>query len=136
MKPASASSTALLLIAHGSREEAANADLRFLAQKLRERNAYPIVEASFLELEEPTIEQGAEKCIQRGAKRVVLLPFFLSAGIHVSRDLTEAQRTLSARYAGIEFLLAEPLGRHPLLADVVMERARGAEQEMNPHARS
>ena len=39
--------TALLLIAHGSRNAEANADLRQLAAELRRRGAYPIVEAAF-----------------------------------------------------------------------------------------
>src|ERR1700736_5770457 len=79
--------TALLLIAHGSRQNDANADLHYFAAVLRERGDYPIVEASFLELAEPNIEQGTELCVAQGADCVVLLPYFLSAGIHVRRDL-------------------------------------------------
>src|SRR5262249_8411577 len=58
--------TALLLIAHGSREQVANDDLHVLTARLRERNAYMMVEPAFLELESPTITEGAERCIQRG----------------------------------------------------------------------
>jgi len=118
-------STALLLIAHGSRHAEANDDLRQLATELRQQG-HPIVEASYLELAEPTIEQGSAACIEQGAGRVVLVPYFLSAGVHVRRDLSEARRRLVERYPQIEFRLAEPLGLHPLLLDVVIERVRQA----------
>ena len=50
--------TALLLIAHGSRHAEANEDLEALAKALREAGPYPIVEASYLELAEPTVDAG------------------------------------------------------------------------------
>jgi sirohydrochlorin ferrochelatase len=120
--------TALLLIAHGSREGNANADLSYLAEQLRSHSRYRIVEASFLELAEPNIEQGAQACVVKGAKRVLLLPYFLSAGVHVSRDLTQACRELARHYPHVEFRLAEPLGRHPLLVQVLLERACQADR--------
>jgi sirohydrochlorin ferrochelatase len=114
---------ALLLIAHGSRQEEANADLLHVAAGLRARG-WPIVEASFLELCEPDIEAGGVRCVEQGASRVILLPYFLSAGVHVRRDLTEARAKLAKRFPSVDFRLAEPLGRHPLLLDVLEERAR------------
>jgi sirohydrochlorin ferrochelatase len=118
--------TALLLIAHGSRQEEANADLLHVVAGLRARGQ-AIVEASFLELAEPGIEEGGCRCVAQGAERVILLPYFLSAGVHVRRDLAEARAKLAERFAAVEFRLAEPLGRHPLLLDVVADRAREAE---------
>src|SRR6516164_8710954 len=116
--------TALLLIAHGSRNEEANADLHHLAAALRQERTFAVVEASFLELAGPDIDTGGARCVAEGVERVVLLPYFLSAGVHVRRDLAEARSRLAARFPHVEFRLAEPLGRHPLLLDVVAERAR------------
>jgi sirohydrochlorin ferrochelatase len=118
------SETALLLIAHGSRHSEANADLDHLAGELRRRGAYGLIEVSFLELAEPTPDQAGARCVERGATRVVLLPYFLSAGVHVRRDLTAICQRLAERHPRVEFRLASPLGRHPLLADIVSERAR------------
>lgn len=117
--------TALLLIAHGSRQEEANADLDHLATALRSRG-HAIVEPSYLELAAPTIDEAAGRCVGQGASLVVLVPYFLSAGTHVRRDLSEARRRLASRHEGVEFRLAEPLGRHLLLIEVVDQRAREA----------
>jgi sirohydrochlorin ferrochelatase len=112
---------ALLLIAHGSRNPEANADLDHLAEGLRQRG-HPLVQTAFLELAEPDIDSGAARCVEQGAERVVLVPYFLSPGVHVRRDLTAARDRLAERFPGVELRLAEPLGRHPLLLDVVEAR--------------
>ncbi len=117
--------TALLLIAHGSRHPEANADLEHVAEELRRRGQNLVV-ASFLELAAPDVDAGGARCVEAGAGRVVLLPYFLSAGVHVRRDLAAARDRLAARFPGVEFVLAEPLGRHPLLIDVVTRRAEEA----------
>ena len=119
--------TALLLIAHGSRQPEANADLHHVVEALRRRGH--IAEAAFLELAEPDIDSGGARCAERGAGRVVLVPYFLSAGVHVRRDLTAARDRLAARFPAVEFRLAEPLGPHALLLEVVEERAREALKE-------
>lgn len=117
---------AVLLIAHGSRRPEANADLVQLAERLRERG-YPRVEVSYLELAEPTIPQGGKACAETGANVVLMLPYFLSAGVHVARDLEGFREQLSATFPAVEFRLCQPLGLHPLLVDVVLARlAEGA----------
>ncbi len=122
-----ASRTALLLIAHGSRRPEANADLEYVADRLRERGRYPVVQVSYLELAKPDIEGGGARCVDAGATDVILLPYFLSPGKHVVDDLAAARDRLAERFPGVRFVLAEPLGRHPLLIDVLEERARQVE---------
>ena len=118
--------TALVLIAHGSRQDEANADLHHVVEAMRRRGRYEVVEPSYLELAGPTIEEAAARCVAWGARRVVLLPYFLSAGVHVRRDLAAVRALLAGRWPGVEFRLGEPLGRHPGLLDIVAERARQA----------
>ncbi len=115
---------AVLLIAHGSRHAPANDDLHQLAGQFVERGDYPIVEASFLELADPTIPEGGDRCVARGAMRVLMIPYFLSAGVHLLRDLTAARDALRARHPEVEFRLAPALGPHPLLEDLVAHRIR------------
>jgi sirohydrochlorin ferrochelatase len=117
---------ALLLIAHGSREADANADLQHLAGELRRTGEYVAVVASFLELAKPTIDEGADHCVAAGAARVVLLPYFLSAGVHVRRDLSAARERLARQTPAVDFRLAAPLGMHPELVSIVRERVKEA----------
>jgi sirohydrochlorin ferrochelatase len=124
--------TAVLLIAHGSRRAEANADLERLAEDLHRRGPYRIVGWAYLELARPSIAEGAADCVARGARRVLLVPYFLAAGVHVAEDLEATRAELARQFPGVEFRLAPPLGQHPLLVEVVAQRAREAEEGPTP----
>lgn len=115
-------SSAILLIAHGSRRATANSDLVRLAELVRGRRPEEIVEIAYLELAEPTIPQAAARCVERGATRVRMSPFFLSAGTHIAEDLTGFRDEFATNYPGVEFRLCPPLGLHPLLVEAVFDR--------------
>jgi sirohydrochlorin ferrochelatase len=123
--------TAILLVAHGSRQQSANDDLHELAARLSEQGTYAIVEPCFLELAEPELKAGGDRCVHLGATRVLMIPYFLSDGVHLRRDLTAARDELSRRHPNVEFCLGSPLGPHPLLDDLVAERIR----ELDPQNR-
>lgn len=112
---------ALLLIAHGSRNKQANDDLFWLADQLREQG-YDLVEASFLELAQPNILTGGRACVSKGARDVLLVPYFLAPGVHVREDLTEARDTLAREFPEVTFRLAGHLGRHPKMVEMVLAR--------------
>ena len=118
----------MLLIAHGSRQQAANDDLLELTARFAAAGTHPIVEGCFLELAKPDLPTGGSRCVARGATRVLMVPYFLSAGVHLRRDLTSARDELSRRYPEVEFRLGSPLGPHPLLDDLVAARI----QELDP----
>ena len=116
--------TAILLIAHGSRQESANQDLVELVKRVALGTRYPIVEGCFLELAGPDLPSGGDRCVARGARRVLMIPYFLSAGVHIERDLTAARDELTRRHADVKFYLGPPLGPHTLLDELVVTRIR------------
>lgn len=126
--PAQRHQTAVLLIAHGSRRPEANADLVKLAEMVRERSDYPVVEPSYLELAEPTIPQAVKRCIDQHAKEVLMLPYFLSAGAHVVEDLERFRREAAEAYPQVKFQLCPPLGLHPLMVELVLTRLADGEK--------
>jgi sirohydrochlorin ferrochelatase len=129
MNNGSHETTAVLLIAHGSRRQEANDDLLRLAEAVRKRDRYQTVEVSYLEISEPTIPDGARRCIDQGAGRILMLPYFLSAGAHVVNDLKRHQHELASEFPKISIELCRPLGLHPLLIEVVLQRLEEANHE-------
>jgi sirohydrochlorin ferrochelatase len=121
---------AILLIAHGSRRPQANAELEQIAQALRQCGPFDFVQPAYLELAEPTIEQGAAACIAYGANVVVMLPYFLSPGRHVVDDLSAMCQRLRQLYPQVHFTLAPPLGQHPAIIDILLDHARGVLAEL------
>lgn len=125
--------TAVLLIAHGSRNQPANEELHELAKRIAASGNHAIVEPCFLELAEPDIPEGGHRCVSRGAERVLMIPYLLSAGIHLNRDLTSARDELAQRFPSVEFRLGPPLGPHPLLDELVALRIQHLERgEVDP----
>lgn len=116
--------TAVLLIAHGSRRAEANADLVRLAEIIRGKGLYPIVEPAYLEIAEPGIPAGGASCAAKGATLVKMLPYFLSPGAHVVDDLEAYRRELSERFPDVTFELCPPLGSHPLMTEIVLDRLK------------
>ena len=113
---------AVLLIAHGSRRQEANQEHADLALRLHHSLPYSIIEPSYLELAEPDIVAGGSACVAKGATSVLMVPYFLSAGVHIRRDLTEARDALRDQFPAVEFHLGTPLGPHPLLDELVSRR--------------
>ena len=115
-------SSAILLIAHGSRRSEANQDLVRIAEQLRPRVAEEIVEIAYLELAEPTIPQGLARCVEQGATTVRMLPYFLSAGAHVTEDLAEFRADFLRTHPDVDCQVCPPLGLHPRIIDVLLDR--------------
>jgi len=114
--------TAILLLAHGSRIAEANDAAREIAARVKSLTDFEIVEVAFREQHLPNIQQGVDNCVSKGAKRILLVPYFLYLGAHVLEDLPEELEQARERYPGVEMLLGKHLGVHDKLAELVVER--------------
>lgn len=103
----------LLLVAHGSRRDASNDEVRALTERVRETaggNDFADIECAFLELAPPTIPEGLARLIERGAQHITVLPYFLAAGRHVAEDIPAEVETTRAEHPDIHIEIAPYLG--------------------------
>lgn len=114
--------TAILLMAHGSRIPEANDAVHAIAAMVREMTGNALVEVSFREQHSPTIQQGIDACVAQGAERILLVPYFLFIGAHVREDLPDEMAEAQRRYPGVVFAMGKHLGVHRKLAEIVAER--------------
>ena len=123
----------LLLVAHGSRREASNEEVREITRKLggEVNGAFDQVECAFLELAEPSIPDGIRRSIQSGATQVVELPYFLSAGRHVAEDIPDEVEIVRKERPDIDITVAPYLGAADGLTDILLQQAQG-EQDSSP----
>jgi sirohydrochlorin cobaltochelatase len=126
---ASASTRAVVLLDHGSREPDANAQLDALAALVAARLPGRRVVAAHFELAAPSLAEAAARCVREGAREVVVAPCFLAAGRHVREDLPRLVAELERAHPGVAFRLAAPIGLHPGVADAIAERAEAATRE-------
>jgi sirohydrochlorin ferrochelatase len=125
--------TAILLMAHGSRIPEANDAARAIAQRVKLITDFDIVEVSFREQHLPNIQQGVDSCVAQGAQRILLVPYFLYMGAHVLEDLPEELEEARLRHPDVEMVLGKHLGVHNKLAEIVVERIAESLTEQRWH---
>jgi sirohydrochlorin ferrochelatase len=118
--------TGLIVFAHGSRVESANREVRAVTNRMVQAGGFSLVETAFLDIASPTLDEAVGLLITKGAARVVVLPYFLTMGTHLRRDLPRIAAAASQANHGIEIRLAAPLDGHPALAEILVDRAREA----------
>jgi len=134
---------ALLVVAHGSRRSASNDEVEALTKLLRARVMsqtssaadteamdvkstgleFDYVGCAFLELAEPSIPEGLRQCASAGADKVVVLPYFLSAGRHVSQDIPDIIALARSNLPSLNIEIAPYLGTATDLPDLMLELA-------------
>jgi precorrin-8X/cobalt-precorrin-8 methylmutase len=67
-----------------------------------------------------------ESCARDGAKKVMIHPYFLSSGMHVTADIPEIIKEAESKFPDVEFIYTEPLGIHSKMAELVLERINAA----------
>jgi sirohydrochlorin ferrochelatase len=118
---------AVLLVDHGSRRAQANVLLDEVAGLVKQRlGIASIVEIAHMEIAEPTIAQGFARCVEQGATTIVVHPFMLAPGRHVTEDLPRLIAESAEAHGGVAFAVAAPLGSHEGVIDAVIERCRAA----------
>ena len=116
----------LLLIAHGSRRQSANDEIRLLAERVAglESNDYDGVVTAFLELTEPDIHQGIRDCVEQGASSIVVVPYFLASGNHVMKDIPGEIACALAGDSSVDIRISQYVGSSDAMADLVLDCSR------------
>lgn len=114
--------TGVIIVDHGSRRHQSNDMLVRVVALFDHHSDYRIVEPAHMELAEPSIATAFDRCVQRGAHLVVVSPYFLLPGRHWDQDIPRLAAQASTRHPGVAYIVAAPLGLHPLMAQVVQAR--------------
>ena len=124
---------AVALCARGSSDPDANADVHKLARLLYEGREFSSVEATFIGVTEPTLDDTLHEIAKRRPDAVVALPYMLGDGV-----LTQRVRDWTAEFADeypyVEAAAGDPLGTDSRLLDVLADRwqeARTGSVEMS-----
>lgn len=115
----------LVLVAHGSRRAAANREIGELAQRVAQQAGarYGSVTYGFLEMAEPDIPTAIQQALDAGATEVIVVPYFLSAGRHVTEDVPQQVRCKQDEYPAVPIMIAPYLGCVATIPDVLLELA-------------
>lgn len=123
--------TGVIVLAHGSRGEHGKADvetaLKRIAAGLRPLLT-PRVEiiGAALQFNQPTLAEATAFLAQKRVDRIVVAPYFLFAGRHITDDIPQLIRRLQCDYPETEFILASNLGLDESFTNLMAKRIKGA----------
>ncbi|MEV1072479.1 uroporphyrinogen-III C-methyltransferase [Micromonospora parva] len=125
--------TWVALIGRGSTDPDANAEVAKVARLLWEGRGYAGVEPGFISLAQPSVPAVLERLRRLGARRIVVAPYFLFAGVLPDRIVAQSAE-FAAAHPDLDVRVAEVIGDCDALADLVRERyaeALGGDIRMN-----
>jgi sirohydrochlorin cobaltochelatase len=113
--------TAVVLVGRGSTDPDACAEMVKFARLLGDGRGLGLVEAAFVGMTRPSVSEALDRCRRLGARRVAVVPLFLFPGVLVDR-IGEQAAAFAAEHREVTVAVGDPLGPHPRLADLVVER--------------
>jgi sirohydrochlorin ferrochelatase len=114
---------AIVIVDHGSGQEAANAVVLELASAVQARAGQHVhVAGAHMEAADPSLLDAIEACVSQGALEVTVQPLFLVPGKHATRDIPELLAAARQRHPQVRFELGQVLGADPLLVELLARR--------------
>ena len=114
----------IVIVDHGSRLAESNQMLERAAALFAERFAvkHQIVEPAHMEIAEPSIATAYDRCVKRGAQRVIVCPFFLGPGKHWTQDIPRLTAEAAATHPRTTYHVTKTLGIDDLILDLLEKR--------------
>ncbi|WP_068728993.1 sirohydrochlorin chelatase [Paenibacillus sp. DMB5] len=119
--PVPAGDTVVLMMGRGGSDPDANSDFYKLSRLLWERTAYKSVESCFIAIAGPSLDEGLERCLALGARKIIVLPYLLFTGV-LMQQFTERVTAFAAAHPEIRVELGSSIGSHPLMSEMLKER--------------
>jgi len=117
---------AYIVFAHGSSVESANQAVRDVAAEAARLGAWRAFATAFLEGGKPSLAEAIGELAARGESRFIVVPYFLTTGLHLQRDLPRLIEHIRTKLDGIEIEVTPPLDGHPAMAAALVDRADGS----------
>ncbi len=111
-----------LIVAHGSRKDHANQQVKNLVKELSNYFQSAMFEPAFMELASPTIEDGIMALAKKDMDHLIAYPYFLFKGMHFSKDIPDIIKNIINKLEKkVDFKMLDPIGQHPKISDLVQE---------------
>lgn len=124
----------LLMIGHGTKDEDGKQSFLDFATAYQELDRSRPVVPCFLELTEPTIQEGIDRCIEQGYTELSVLPILLFAARHNKFDITNELDRAKIKHPDLKFHYGRHFGITPNILQ--LWRSRLAELDSETYPRS
>lgn len=124
----------ILALGHGSRLPYNKDVVSGVADLIAEKYENTVVRIGFMNMDEPTMDEGLNAFEGTGVTTIVAVPIFLAHGVHTTEDIPQIlsidreKRSTTIQLNGndVTLVYAEPLGADQLIADLAYNRVMEA----------
>lgn len=116
--------SALVAVAHGSRDPRSAATIHALAEQVRRQRPDVDVRVSFLDLSAPRLPDVLAAVDADGHRRAVVVPLLLGTAFHARVDVPGEVAHAAGRHPRLEIATADVLGGDPGPAEAALDRLR------------
>jgi precorrin-8X/cobalt-precorrin-8 methylmutase len=125
----------IVILAHGSRGERGTVEVPETLKKVTEslKTLLPSgveIAGAALRFNHPSLKEAVEALILSGVNRIVILPYFLFSGRHITEDIPHLMEMLESQYPEVQFTAANTLGNDELFVGLVVDRIQEAAPEL------
>jgi precorrin-8X/cobalt-precorrin-8 methylmutase len=130
--------TGIIILAHGSRGERGAVEVSHVLQRLVEGlkvllpSDLEIIGAS-LQFNHPSMEEAVELLINLRVKSIIIAPYFLFPGTHLTEDIPHLIQSLKTRYPGRQFIATENLGLNEYFVEPLSRKIIDAFPDLLKH---
>jgi len=132
--------TGVIILCHGSRGERGIVEVSETLRRVSD-GVKPLLSpgveviGAALQFNHPTLEEAVESLAVRGVERIVIMPYFLFPGRHITEHIPQLVERLESRYPEVQFIATNTLGNDELLIARVAKRIEEAAPELSLNAR-
>lgn len=119
--------TYVILIGHGSRVPGSGGDMEKVAERLVADDYIAAVETCYMSRVRPFFPETLEGLVARGARRVVVIPYFLHSGLHLVLDMPEMIKEEAVKYPDVNVIYGKHLGYDDAMVALVKKRVEESE---------
>jgi sirohydrochlorin cobaltochelatase len=116
--------TGILIVCHGSQRREANEGFEAMVARIAAHLHAEEVLATYFSIVHPSIEDRVDELVARGVERIVLMPYFLFAGQHISVDIPVILNACRTKHPQISLEMLPSLENDPAVEGVVAERLK------------
>ena len=120
--------TAIILLGHGSRAAGAAEDMEKVVARLKQKLDYDIVDICQMSGLGDLFPEVFDRCVSRGATRIMVVPYFLHFGVHLRQDVPAMMMEKARQYQHVKLILGKHIGFDDALVGIIKKRISESEE--------
>lgn len=119
---------AVIIMGHGSRMPGADNGMERVAQSLAKRFPDVMVDTCSMSMLGPRFGEVFDACVARGAREIIVIPYFLHFGAHMQEDIPKILLEKATESPDVKIIMGNNLGFDEKLVDIIEKRFRESEK--------